>query len=691
MSADTGTPPVIPAEFQQYDSYAEAPGWQLKLSMVWVATVGLCVLYFLPHLIRSIRARRALHDFFGVYEDVDKYIALCNLDSELDRKKDSVPMRQVPRRDWRKDWLRRSLNRIGAVVLWTVPVLELNLGQLVVVVGYLLTVILCVVLQAPLVENPNRAGFMALAQLPVVFLFATKNSILSLLLGPGNGYERLNFVHRWAGRGMFLAAIIHGSLWINNHLVWQFPIIGQQKETSGVAALGLLCVIVITSLRHVRKAFYEFFYVVHILAFVAFFVTICYHTIYAPPWIFPPLAFFGLDLLLRFFRYRIKDATLTPISNQITMINIPFCTDGWTAGQHVRLRVFFSGRIFESHPLTILTAPPSTSCLNNVYAPGITLGARSVGDWSRALNKFARNKGYLESEYSSQKEKAIDDNESTEFCSSAPQTQVQVMVDGPYGGCGLDLGRYETVLLFAGGAGATFTLGMLDDIVGRCVRLGRPNGERTRRIEFAWCIKSFGLIEWFTPALMEIAHAAASSAYSSTPLSLHISVYVTCLCNPEAVPPIPNCDVTILRPDVYHILNDLVTPPSSFSSSTADSPGASSRSSSSSLEQKEISSSSPRPEVITTNEDDQEIVVVSKHGHATTAQGQDMDIESADGLDPHASRKLPWLGEGGGVAVCASGPASLMRETANAVARLRLSKRGGLMGGVDIHTEVFSL
>jgi len=257
-------------------------------------------------------------------------------------------------------------------------------------------------------------------------------------------------------------------------------------------------------------------------------------------------------------------------------------------------------------------------------------------------------------------------------------------VDGPYGGCGLDLGRYETALLFAGGAGATFTLGLLDDIVGRCVRLGRPNGERTRRIEFAWCVKSFGLIDWFTPALMEIARTAASSARSSTPLSLHISVYVTCLCNPEAVPPIPNCDVTILRPDVHHILNDLVTPPPSFSSSTP-------KSSSSSLEEKGISPSSSEPDVTPTNGDDQEIVVVSKHGHVTTAQGQDTDVESADGLDPHVSRKLPWLGEGGGVAVCASGPASLMRETANAVARLRLSKRGGLMGSVDIHTEVFSL
>ena len=69
---------------------------------------------------------------------------------------------------------------------------------------------------------------------------------------------------------------------------------------------------------------------------------------------------------------------------------------------------------------------------------------------------------------------------------------IQVMIDGPYGGPCIDLGEYENVLLVAGGSGASFSVGVLDDIVGRCCVLGRPNGEKTRRIEFVWYIKSFG-------------------------------------------------------------------------------------------------------------------------------------------------------------------------------------------------------
>lgn len=89
------------------------------------------------------------------------------------------------------------------------------------------------------------------------------------------------------------------------------------------------------------------------------------------------------------------------------------------------------------------------------------------------------------------------DSESVMVCDAPDWTleagaPVQVMIDGPYGGSSVDLGDFENVFLVAGGSGITFTLGMLDDIVGRCVKLGRQGGERTRRIEFAWCIKSYG-------------------------------------------------------------------------------------------------------------------------------------------------------------------------------------------------------
>lgn len=97
--------------------------------------------------------------------------------------------------------------------------LPLGVGQLVIVLGYAAAVIVCIVKDAELSQNSNRAGehffrvardfislhsagFLALAQLTPVFLLATKNNPIGLLLGIG--YERLNWAHRWAGRLLWL-------------------------------------------------------------------------------------------------------------------------------------------------------------------------------------------------------------------------------------------------------------------------------------------------------------------------------------------------------------------------------------------------------------------------------------------------------------------------------------------------------
>ncbi|KAF5329724.1 hypothetical protein D9619_009486 [Psilocybe cf. subviscida] len=616
------------------------------------------------------------------------------------------------------------------MVFFIFPVFEIDL---ILVVAYILAVVLCIVLQAPLVSNSNRAGFIALAQLPVLFLFGTKNSILSILLGPSFSYDKLNFIHRWSGRLMFLGGLLHGSLWIRNHLQYGIQIIGAQKEESGIASFALLGVIVVSSVRGVRRGMWGVFWMLHILAFPAFFITVCYHTIYAAPWIFPPLAFYGFDLLLRMFKHRTLDAVLVPVDKQMTLVHIPHVTTGWRAGQHVRLRIFAAAggaHIFESHPLSIYTAPPDVSCIRPQSMPalgsipglpvfsdntlsshceadgqsepdekdsksvehegttriprGMSLGVRAVGDWSRAINAYAKTVGEEmreEARYRDEKTTPQTVDSSSPSPPSKPSAvakltpvPVQVTLDGPYGGCSIDLGEYETVLLFAGGAGATFTLGLLDDIVGRCVRQRRRGGEKTRRIEFAWCVRSFGSIEWFAPALMDIAFAAASSST----LDLHISIYVTCLCNPEAVPPIPNCDVTIVRPSVTRVLRDLTTPPPAKSGrgkTKAQTPMKSIPPASANTAPRSSSGDKSQSSADAEDADDDEI--------------EEIDPEEVDEGVLNVGTRLQWVPDGGGLAVCASGPETLVREAANAVARIQMSGRGKRLGGVGLHTEVF--
>jgi ferric-chelate reductase len=155
--------------------------------------------------------------------------------------------------------------------------------------------------------------------------------------------------------------------------------------------------------------------------------------------------------------------------------------------------------------LTIINAPPSISVSSDFsdstdrLIPGIYLAARNCGDWTGALNLLAQS-DLVEDKFQEEKTAPNQhDGQMTEVgCCAEPRVfrRISVMLDGPYGGSSVDFTASEHVLFVAGGAGATFTLGLLDDTVGRIVR-GRRGGAResrlrTRRITYVWCIRSYG-------------------------------------------------------------------------------------------------------------------------------------------------------------------------------------------------------
>jgi ferric-chelate reductase len=63
-----------------------------------------------------------------------------------------------------------------------------------------------------------------------------------------------------------------------------------------------------------------------------------------------------------------------------------------------------------------------------------------------------------------------------------------------------------------------------------------------------------GCIDWFSHQLSEIATAALEDSS----LSLHIKFFVTCLCDPEAAPVIPNSEVMTIRPSIHDLLVPLI-------------------------------------------------------------------------------------------------------------------------------------
>ncbi|KAJ6529454.1 hypothetical protein DFH09DRAFT_1250430 [Mycena vulgaris] len=665
---DHGTPPVIPTDLLPYESYVEDPKWQLRFTAMWCAALGLAIVLAAPSAFRWRHLKKSLWGLGGVRVR-GAYGAVPT---------DEAPAMSRERKQaggkGRGSALTTAARVVGSARLWSLPGITLNIGQILVVAGYAVFALVCIVLKAPLMENSNRAGFIALAQLPPVFLFASKNSPLTaLLLGPGVDYTKLNYIHRWSARFLTLGALVHGSLWINNHLVWHLPILSQQKESSGIAAVGCLCVIVLTSVAPVRRWCYSGFLVVHFLAFPAFFITLCYHTIYATPWIFPPIAFYAADVLLRVVRWRV--------------IHVPEAAGGWRAGQHVQVRALLGARAWEAHPLSVCCAAPGVSCLRGPDNEplGLLLAARACGDWSRALHTWAiapADDWYDDDTYPTEKAVVADATDSKRADGpgdaahaineqdrergvpaqaqkqlALPGREAHLILDGPYGGPTLYAGDYARVLLFAGGSGATFTLGVLDELVGRATLPLGAGGEevRTTRVVWCWCVRSFGAINWFAPYLLQIATRAA---LPGSPIKLSIRIYVTCLCDPDAVPAIPGCVVTEARPHVDVMLAGLL---GGGAADEDDEDGGKRKS--------EASSASASVEALPAK--------------ATPESKAVADAEKGD-----------WLGEdvhGGGVAVIAAGPGGLIREAGNAVARANLSARGRRTGGVVFCAEAFTV
>lgn len=198
------------------------------------------------------------------------------------------------------------------------------------------------------------------------------------------------------------------------------------------------------------------------------------------------------------------------------------------------------------------------------------LAARNCGDWSGALNALALS-DLPEDQGADQA--ALMHGE-TDF---KVERRVSVMIDGPYGGSSVDFAGCENVLMISGGSGVTFALGLLDDLVGRIAnerRLGKTTGStRTRKITFVWCVRSFGeffhqllearnscifslgTISWFAKEFQAIAQAASDPSLN---LRLDYRFFVTCFCNPSALPAIHNSEVVQVKPVIRNILDDFM-------------------------------------------------------------------------------------------------------------------------------------
>ncbi|WVQ76456.1 hypothetical protein IAR50_006124 [Cryptococcus sp. DSM 104548] len=352
----------------------------------------------------------------------------------------------------------------------------------------------------PLADG-NRAGYTAVWLLPVVVALGMKVNAVGLLVG--KGYEKLNFLHRFTGRLLFIGGTFHAGYYT---IKWAKKGAFATEAatpyiTAGIVAWSAFMFMGVTSVPFIRTRIYGFFWICHWVGYVVAVIALSFHQPPTAMLASISLIIYAKDIILRLvLKTRITNARLVPLPGSQSIQVITSFQSGWRAGQHVFIRVpalrQTGGMSFwENHPFSVASAEGDE----------MVLVVKRAGDWTRALYELA-SQGETGGG-----EKGMDMANVGKEC--------RVIVEGPYGGPGpLVMASYSSVLLVTGGSGVTFALSVLDDLIKKAF-MGHC---RAKTVHFVWVCKTYEDCEPLIPRLADLISRAAT-----TNLTPKITIYLT--------------------------------------------------------------------------------------------------------------------------------------------------------------------
>ncbi|KAK5134686.1 hypothetical protein LTR08_006201 [Meristemomyces frigidus] len=360
-----------------------------------------------------------------------------------------------------------------------------------------------------------RAGWLAVAQMPLLILLVGKNNLITLTTGVS--YERLNVLHRWSARVMLLMAIFHfgfqSRAWSEYGLM-QLEWSTDECPPTGIAAFAILLWMNLSTLAPLRYWSYEFFVIQHIITFFGFIIAVMYHlpdtALWSRIYIYIPIALYLLDRIIRtalfaWTNIRVSRATLTALDGGVTKVRLSNAAiKRWSPGAHVMLSIPRFGWV-QSHPATILSSESS-------HNGDLVFMLKGHKGFTKRIMASANNSATALLPHTKQEIGAEQNGQVVGH---------HALLNGPYGGSQSDLAAFDSVSLLAGSTGVTFILSILQDIADRAV-LG---GKRLplRRVQFGWCIKQTSWVNWINDEI-----EAAVGKLRSAGIEVEVSIYVTC-------------------------------------------------------------------------------------------------------------------------------------------------------------------
>lgn len=336
-----------------------------------------------------------------------------------------------------------------------------------------------------------RAGLMCMGMTPFIFILSGKTNFISAMTGIS--YEKLNIYHQALGWGCLFLSLVHTIPFLiqpvreggASNLSKTFK--SDNLYQNGIPAqivLGLLCLL---STRFSRKLCYEVWLHAHWILGIAYFALLTWHVygeLDAEQYMWGTLGFWGFQMIYRalvktsFFKpnqyvFKAKKGELSRLSNGNFQIVIKVETPyelNWKPGQHLFIRFVYGLSTLDNHPFSILSIPKqdSKSHIKLIVKP------------HNGLTKKIYN--------------LIEEDD------EKAGKQLNLYIDGPYGGMNRDVLSFDKVLMVSSGSGVTVTWPFVEYIVENLDKLTNM----TQQFEFKWIVKNNESIEWIQDELINV-------------------------------------------------------------------------------------------------------------------------------------------------------------------------------------------
>ena len=228
----------------------------------------------------------------------------------------------------------------------------------------------------------NRVGILAFANLPVIFVYSSRNNPLIRL----TGWPYMTFIqlHRWVAYICVAQATLHSIIYFIVHIPVLSHKFTQYYWNVGIVGTTAFCLILPMSILFVRRKWYELFIDVHVTLALGTVIASYYHIYYKfnhdwgyENWIILGVVVWASERLARGFKIaanRLRTAQVLEVDDEYFVINVEgvkgmgmaylyFPTLGW--------------RLWENHPFSIMASVvemSSTTVENAIEEDGPVFG-----------------------------------------------------------------------------------------------------------------------------------------------------------------------------------------------------------------------------------------------------------------------------------------------------------------------------